>query len=87
MKYQNLNKLQMEIQLGKVRKNLSDFETCKNKQRTLYNFGSYSEIIQYKLDDILDSDNIDNLNIDIDNFIEKLEMKIKKMDKESINGV
>lgn len=68
----------LDLQLGKVRNYLSEFERCKNKQRTLYDFDSYNEIITYKLNEVLDTAKLQEKNKEIWGLVEKLEKKVTK---------
>ena len=70
---QNFDYFQLEIQLGKVRRFISEFQRARNKQRTLYNYDSYNEILEYKLDEIVGLEDTGKC----DQVIEEILMKIK----------
>lgn len=68
---------ELNVQLGKVRKNISEFQRCRDKQRTLYNHDSKNEIFEYKLDDIIDLAKAQQSNLEIEELLEKFEKKFE----------
>ena len=77
-KTQSEQTVELEMQLGKVRNYLNEYERCKNKQRILYDFDSYNEIIEYKLENIVDMTTCEKKQKEIGGLLERLEEKIKK---------
>lgn len=67
---------ELNVQLGKVRKYISEFQRCRDKQRTLYNYDSKNEIFEYKLDDIIDLVKGQQSDLEIEELVEKLEKRV-----------
>ena len=76
----NVTELELSVQLGKVRTYIVEFQRCRDKQRTLYNYDSHHEIIEYKLDDILDLQKSNDSYLVIDEMTEKLRINMKSIE-------
>lgn len=71
--------LELSVQLGKVRTYIVEFQKCRDKQRTLYNYDSHHEIIEYKLDDILYLKKSDEINFEVDEMMRKIKINLQSI--------
>ncbi|OMJ89722.1 hypothetical protein SteCoe_8087 [Stentor coeruleus] len=79
LKYKNrVGKKDLELQLGKVRNYVNEFQRSRNKQRSLYSYDSYNEIIQYKLGEIIGQAKQKEKTDKILKLIERLDEKVQK---------
>lgn len=79
LKYKNsIGKKDLELQLGKVRNYVNEFQRSRNKQRSLYSYDSYNEIIQYKLGEIIGQAKQKEKTDEILMLIERLDRKVQK---------
>ena len=72
--------LELSVQLGKVRTYIVEFQKCRDKQRTLYNYDSHHEIIEYKLDDILYLKKSDEINFEVDEMMRKIKINLQSIE-------
>jgi hypothetical protein len=72
------DKRDLELKLGQVKKRLIDFQLLRNKQRSYYGFDSYTEIIEYKIDEILDVSRMEDKGENIDRLLEMLKTKVEE---------
>jgi hypothetical protein len=74
----NFTVFQQEIQLGKVRRYINEFQRARNKLRTLYNYDSYHEILEYKLEEIIDLEDTEGCDTTINEIMKKIKTRAEE---------